>query len=396
MKKLESGKTIMKIAFVMAFVLAVGLQESQGVIMTSGKIALGVDSTGDLNVVTAADPDGAGPLGEVSSKNGAAFAVGLSYNWSQAELDAAGAPSSKTPGFYDATAPACYCEGWGVSGTQGSVTGSGYVNGHWDSGAAINLASISFVSDESVAGAGDATTITSIASIGAINHVDLRVTQEYKIAPQTPTIWQNLVTITNTSSTDTISDVKYVRVMDWDVPHTVTGSPLEFTSVVGVGTTTFLERSHDGGFSSSDPLSIDTLVGGGPFGPARNIPIHDSTINVDFDLGPDDQGAYFRFNFGSLAPGASKEFFVFYGAATTKHDMLVGLQLVGTELYSLGQSNISNRDFTPTYAFAFKDVGGVPVVDVIVPEPGTFALLGIGLAGLGYFGRKRILTKLIK
>ena len=374
----------MKIAFIMAFVLVAGLQESQGVIMTSGKIALGVDTSGELNVV---------PIGsEVSSINGTSFGVGLSYSWSQAELDAVGTPE-RTPGFYDSTTPACYCEGWGVSGTQGSTTGSGYVNGFWNSGAAINLASVSLVSNESAAGAGDATTITSIASIGAVDHVDLRVTQVYEIAPQTPTIWRDHVTITNTSATDTISNVKYVRVMDWDVPQTDTGSPLEFTTVTGVGTTAFLERSHDGGFSSSNPLSVDTAFGGG-LGANKNTPLHaeSSVLNMDFDIGPSDQGAYFRFNFGSLAPLASKEFFVFYGAAPTKFDMLAGLQLVGTELYSLGQSNIATRDIAPTYAFAFKDVGGIEVVHVI-PEPGTLALLGIGLAGLGYFGRKRIIKK---
>jgi type IV pilus assembly protein PilY1 len=193
-------------------------------------------------------------------------------------------------------------------------------------------------------------------------------------------LFRNTVTITNGTGA-AISDVKYVRVMDWDVPFT------EFSDVVtiiGTATTTALDRSHNDGFETANPLVDGAEITLG-------------TLNADFvDLGtasPLDHGAYFRFNFGSLDPGESVEFSVFYGAAPSELAMLAALGLVpeGIELYSLGQSSSFGAMpgdptlGTPiTYAFAFSGVGGSIVVPPTgaVPEPATVAVWG-GMIGLG-------------
>jgi hypothetical protein len=44
------------------------------------------------------------------------------------------------------------------------------------------------------------------------------VTQAHTRSAATVNAFEDLVTIKNNSATETLSDVKYVRVMDWDVP----------------------------------------------------------------------------------------------------------------------------------------------------------------------------------
>jgi type IV pilus assembly protein PilY1 len=80
-------------------------------------------------------------------------------------------------------------------------------------------------------------------------------------------------------------------------------------------------------------------------------------------------------------------FDIFYGAGPSEASVLatLGSLVPGIELYSLGQSSPptgSPATGTPaTYVFAFRGVGGPPVVGV-VPEPATVAVWG-GLISLG-------------
>jgi type IV pilus assembly protein PilY1 len=169
-----------------------------------------------------------------------------------------------------------------------------------------------------------------------------------------------------------MSDLLYTRVMDWDIP------PTEFSELVtiqGVGATN-LVLSHDNGFSDVNPLAATTELSFG-------------TTNIDFiDSGPADHGAYFKFDFGTLAVGSSKTFSIFYGAAGSETAALAALATVGAEVYSFGQSNGNGATGEPgTFIFGFKGVGGTPVGSV--PEPSTLLLSLLGLGMSAFWLRKR-------
>ncbi|MEX1229007.1 MAG: PEP-CTERM sorting domain-containing protein [Planctomycetaceae bacterium] len=315
----------------------------------TASIALGVNDEGHLNV---ADPDTS-----TASSSGTGE-VGLAFKFLDDGL------------FYDATSPGCLCEGWGVSATYtGDASAhSGYANVSTDG--VVNLTLDSFATD---AAAGTGSFATSSVHLGSLT--GLKVTQSYAVATNTSDLFKNTVTITNDTDS-TLNDVRYVRVMDWDVPHTEFD---EFVTINGTGTTTLLEESDNNGFSSADPLAAVTSFG-------QN--------NVDFfDVGPDDHGAYFRFNFGSLAAGDSYTFDIFYGAAATETLANAAIVAESIELYSLGQSTTvagGPANFAPTFVFGFKGVGGI-IIDPppVVPEPSTMALALLGLGGLAAVARRR-------
>jgi type IV pilus assembly protein PilY1 len=303
-------------------------------------IAIGVNPDGSLNTT----------VGSVSVNGGGH--TGIAYKF-------------PTGAFEDATAPGCWCEGWGVStSTTGGPTTSGYANVSTDGGP-HNLTLGSFTSST--------TSISSAVSLTSLP--GLKVTQVYQTSTNAPgALFRVAVTITNDTA-GTLDNVRYVRVMDWDVPPTEFS---EFVTIKGTATTTLLERSHDNGFNTANPLGGDAAL-------------NPATVGVDFtDVGPADHGAYFRFNFGSLAAGASYSFDIFYGAAGTEAGALAAITAEGLELYSLGQSRGGEVTGAPaTFIFGFRGVGGVPITPTPTPEPGTLALLGLGLLGLGVTRRKK-------
>jgi PEP-CTERM motif len=308
-------------------------------IYSGDKIALGVNQEGHLNVNE----------GDVGITVANASALGISYNFGTAAA----------PEWRDATSPGCLCEGWGVSGSGVS----GFAGREFG---VSNLTVDSFTA-----------TSSTITSSVLLTTGDLAVTQVYAAAAAAPgALFENKVTITNTGDS-VITDLRYVRVMDWDVPLTEFS---EFVTIKGTGTTADLELSHDDGFETANPLAATSEIMAG-------------TTDVDFtDKGPADHGAYFKFLFGDLAVGATKTFSVFYGAAANETDMLAALGAVGIELFSLGQSNVRGAAFNdgPTFAFGFKGVGGTIIIPPsTVPEPASMLLFGAGITGLAALRRRR-------
>ena len=157
-----------------------------------------------------------------------------------------------------------------------------------------------------------------------------------------------------------IGDVRYRRVMDWDIPPTTFWE----WSEIHVGTSTALVRATTDGFLTANPLDM-TL-------PSVGVPpttLHSG--DPDYFSGPDDQGSSFDFTFGSLQAGQTKSFRIFYGAAGTQALAKAAISAVGGEIYSLGMPSTSFDEGAPAategpnvFIFAFAGVGGEPVGDI--------------------------------
>lgn len=301
-------------------------------VISNGNISLGVLDLGNLGV-DAPRPLGGTGVGVYDNRNG-----------------------------LESTYDGCVCEGWGAADAGNGTTGFANV-----SSGTGGVALSSFAST--------ASTATSIVDIAGAS--SMQVTHLYQPSAS-PDLFEAIVTITNTGGAG-ITDLRYRRAMDWDI------EPTPFSEVVtigGVGASALL-FSSDNGFASSDPLSAAGSIVGG-------------TINANFiDSGPADHGAVFDFGFGSLAPGASKSFSIFYGASLSEAAAFAALGAVGAEVYSFGQSRDDVSGGTPgysTFIFGFKGVGGTPVVPGgAVPEPSTWAMMiaGFGLVGAAMRRREK-------
>lgn len=257
-------------------------------------------------------------------------------------------------GVGDALTPGCMCEGWGVAGN--GIAGWASV----DTGGVVNITVDSFTSTAS----------TATSSVHLTSLPSLTITQAYAPSAGAPTtLFEDTVTITNTGVAD-ITDVRYRRGMDWDVPPTQFN---EFVTIGGLPAANLI-YSDDNGFTIVNPL-------------VASFPIVPGTVNTNFvDAGPADHGALFDFGFGTIAAGESKTFKIFYGAADSEDAAMAALGAVSAEIFSLGQSNGGQRTGAPaTYIFAFAGVGGTPVPGPVIPEPSTIVLLASGVAGLAGF-----------
>lgn len=324
------NKNLVRCFFVLLLTIFTGLAQSAAII-TNGNTFLGINDEGHLNVSTSSTligPDGPGTYGL----------------WRN--------------GVGDATSPGCLCEGWGVAVTTPiGFRAAGFANESAGSGGLTG----------GIFGA-TASTATSIISLS-----DAPAEVTHFFGPSlAQDVFQAQITIRNTSLTDTLTDVVYRRVMDWDVP------PTEFSEfVTHGGVAANLESAggnvrfaSDNGFASSDPR-----ISAGALDP--------STINTDFvDNGATDHGSVFDFAFGNLAPGESRIFNIFYGSTGNEADAMTALTMLNADVYSLGQNSTPDGPTvgTPaTFLFAFGGVGGIepgsdPTAPILpfVPAPGEF------------------------
>jgi uncharacterized repeat protein (TIGR01451 family) len=164
------------------------------------------------------------------------------------------------------------------------------------------------------------------------------------------------VTLENIGATP-IGDVRYRRVMDWDVPPTTFN---EF-SEIHVGTSTALVQATSDGFLPANPLDTTPPTAGAP-------PTTLHSGDPDYNGGPTDQGSSFDFTFGTIAAGQQKTFRIFYGAAADRVGALASIASVGGEIYSLGMptndAGGADTDGPNVFIFAFAGVGGQPVGDI--------------------------------
>lgn len=316
---------------VVAGMISTAASASQILVTANGQVRIGINDSGELNVGS----------------------TGIGYNFSG---------QGGRLGFQDALSPGCPCESWGVSanglgGQVGQNTGN---------------QNISILAPTSAPGS--FTSNTALATVPG-----LTITQKFSISNETATggLFRAQVTLTNTTGA-TMTDVRYARAMDWDVPPTEFS---EYVTHVGTGTTSTLLRSTDNGFANANPISavFDTGIV--------------ATPNTDGDQGgASDHGSLFVFGLGNLDPGESYTLSIFYGAGANEADALALLGAVSPELYSFGQSNGGSgpAEGLPTFIFAFAGVGGSVVVPPTgVPEPATLGLFGIGLLGLSAVARRR-------
>lgn len=307
---------------------------AQGAIITFGNTSLGVNPTGELNVL------GDGP--------GGSGLYGVYRN-----------------GVGDAISPGCACEGWGVALRSGTDVFSTFANQSSGSGGFGSANSFGATSN----------TATSLVSMA-----DLPVSIRHAYGPSLAAdVFQVQVTITNNGSSP-LADLIYRRAMDWDVPPTpfseyVTHGGVTQNLVANGGNVLY---AGNNGFASSDPVAspewnlsvLPTYQGG-----------FVDTTNSNFNkAGPEDHGSVFDFSFGTLGSGQSRIFNIYYGSAANESAALTKISTLGVNVYSFGQpSDSADPADSPTFIFAFGGVGGsepglTPDTPILpfVPAPNTF------------------------
>jgi hypothetical protein len=229
---------------------------------------------------------------------------------------------------YDGISPDCNCEGWGVSdGTDAAYAEKS------DFSSPHGLTVRSFTTD--------GTSVTSDVDAAGI----FRVTHKVEIMPTSSSLFQITVNITN--STLLPRHLLYRRAMDWDVEPTAFK---EYVTIGNFGTVpgSLVYDSNDG-FASVNPLDPRTDRGATGFF---------VDYAGDHQLGTDDQGAMFDWDFGTLLPGQTKTFYLYYGAAPSEATAMAALQAAGVQVYSLGQpSNPGGPNYGQpvTFMFGFKE-----------------------------------------
>lgn len=315
------------------------------------KIAIGVNPRGHLN--TSKEEDGGPNIVNNAGYTGVAFQFAI--GGVKSRLASGGTLSASENRWQDATAPGCQCEGWGAGGVDKfGRQFHGYANA---SSGISNVTVKSFTFD-----------LTSIESITTINdsagNPALEVKHVYGPSPiATDTLFEVTISITNIAGYK-ITDVRYNRSMDWDIP------PSEFSEVV----------SAVGVDASVATGKLPRVLMSGNNGFMRPNPFNSAGSHNrgkgtgDFDrYGPRDHGFTATFGFGELLCGENHNFISYYGAAENRTTLEAALASESIPLYSIGESK-PTASSDVSYAWGFKGVSGtalaptLPTKSAIIPS----------------------------
>ena len=265
-----------------------------GACIDNGQVLLAVNREGHLTVRNAAGS----PAGD--------RAAGLHY----------------LPTGAEAIATGCHCEGWGVADAASRLAGHAHQ--------AFGVTNVELV-DFSATG----TTARSVVSVDGA----MRVTHDFRPSPVTGNLYEVEVTIENTS-TSGLGDVRYRRVIDWDIEPT----PSNEHVTISTGNAAKLLFASNDGFAHPSPLA----------------PRSDNGYVGSFDTAvAADHGALFDFGFGALAPGERVTFKLFYGAAANESAAAAAVAAAAAEVFSFGRPSVdgSTRGEPNTFVLAFNGVG---------------------------------------
>jgi hypothetical protein len=216
----------------------------------------------------------------------------------------------------------CWCEGWGVGvlgGIGGSVT------------AQLGAKDLS-VEDFSVIGN---LAMSRVSVLGGLEVTDT-------VYPSvSPNLFTMQVIVANTGAAP-LTPVRYRRVVDWDLNQ----CPGYETVQQRAGDTSFISGVTNDGYADPDPSS----------------PLTDRGINGWFiDNGPADDGVLIEVDPGTINPGSSKMFTIYYGVATGEAAALSAVDAVGAQVYSLGQINTDGSRFTAIMALDGSNLTNPPI-----------------------------------
>ncbi|WP_437954919.1 thrombospondin type 3 repeat-containing protein [Sorangium sp. So ce119] len=166
------------------------------------------------------------------------------------------------------------------------------------------------------------------------------VTHEFRPSERTPALYEIAVRVENIGASPV--NLLYRRTLVWSVEPAAIPSTQFVT--IDPGTSSTLIRTDAYPYVGGD-LSRVTMHRPGPL----------------TDVGPEELGSTFDFDFGALEPGGARSFRVFYGAAGTEADALEALDAVGAEAHALAQPYVPGGAETGspnTFIVAFADAEG--------------------------------------
>ncbi len=290
---------------------------------------LGVTELGDLNY----DCLGAGERACPAATAAGTSPVGIRY----------------VPLNTDGTAGGCLCEGWGIADAASGL--SGWANEALGNG---NITAAGLVATPTTA-----VVTTEIADPARPGYA-LRVVHDYHPSDVSPFLYEVTVTVTNTGSSR-VGDLRYRRVMDWDAEPT---AQEEWVTIARTASSVQLLFDSDNGFASSDPLAARgyresqaacgsayagvcefTALGTGGVYPAATT--------------ASDHGALFDFGFGALAPGQTRVFQAYYGAAPSRAIAAAAAAVQGIGVYSLAFPDCGANGHTTGLCAGVAALGGV-------------------------------------